>query len=93
MQWTLFTTEFILACGEQQFLDTNVFGFSNFHGILYILQTLGNNSYYSLCNMTLMLAQSYSLVVTTIEFKGSSLRVVHGCFLRLQIELPQRQIF
>ena len=35
VQRTLFTTEFILAPGEQQFLDMNVFGFSNFHCILY----------------------------------------------------------
>lgn len=53
VQRTLFTTEFILAPGEQQFLDMNVFGFSNFHCILYILQILGNSSYYLLCNVAL----------------------------------------
>ena len=33
---------------------------------LYILQILGNSSHYSLCNVTLTLGQSYSLVVTTL---------------------------
>ena len=42
-----------LPYSKKKKVDMNVFGFSNFHCILYILQILGNSSYYLLCNVAL----------------------------------------